>query len=94
MIFSLNGSIGFKYYGYAINGTVKVDIGEGCAFVIINNLAYTLGGVYFIQYHHDGNIKVNEIVKSTRTTITNEGKHIVFSCGNATCKIYACVFDK
>ena len=88
----LNGRIGFKYYGDAINGTVKVDIGEGCAFVIINNLAYTVGGVYFIQYKYDGTIKVDGIVKSEYTTITNEGSNIVFSCKNATCRIYACVF--
>lgn len=89
---SLNKQVGFKYYGDAINGTVKVDIGEGCAFVIIKNLAYAIGGVYFIQYKHDGTIKVDVIVKGNYVTITNEGKNVVFTCGNATCKIYACTF--
>lgn len=89
---SLNKQVGFKYYGDAINGTVKVDIGEGCAFVIIKNLAYAIGGVYFIQYKHDGTIKVDVIVKGDYVTITNEGKNVVFTCGNATCKIYACTF--
>lgn len=89
---SLNKQVGFKYYGDAINGTVKVDIGEGCAFVIIKNLAYAVGGVYFIQYKHDGTIKVDEIVKDNYVTITNEGNNVVFTCGNATCKIYACTF--
>lgn len=89
---SLNKQVGFKYYGDAINGTVKVDIGEGCAFVIIKNLAYAIGGVYFIQYKHDGTIKVDVIVKGDYVKITNEGKNVVFTCGNATCKIYACTF--
>ena len=88
---SLNKQVMFRYYGDANKGTVKVNIRDGCAFVIIKNINYAVGGVYFIQYKYDGTIKVDEIVKSEYTTITNEGNNVAFSCG-ATAIIYACVF--
>ena len=88
---SLNEQVIFRYYGNALASTVKVNIGDGCAFVIVKNINYTVGGVYFIQYRYDGTIKVDAIIKSEYITITNEGNNVAFSC-TASALIYACVF--